>query len=37
MKILNCKYKNLIALAMSVNGRKETLDLLNEAAKLNKN
>tara|TARA_B100000900_G_scaffold322115_1_gene281447 strand:- start:324 stop:437 length:114 start_codon:yes stop_codon:yes gene_type:complete len=37
MKILNRKYRNLIALAMSVNGRKETLDLLNEAAKLNKN
>ena len=37
MKILNRKYRNLIALAMSVNGRKETLDLLNEAAKFNKN
>tara|TARA_Y100000589_G_scaffold213081_1_gene200941 strand:+ start:118 stop:231 length:114 start_codon:yes stop_codon:yes gene_type:complete len=37
MKILNRKYKNLIALAMSVNGRKETLDLLKEAGKLIKN
>ena len=37
MKILNSKYRNLIALAISVNGRKETLDLLNEAVKLNKN
>tara|TARA_B100000212_G_scaffold308537_1_gene258328 strand:- start:416 stop:529 length:114 start_codon:yes stop_codon:yes gene_type:complete len=37
MKILNRKYSNLIALAMSVKGRKETIDLLNEAAKLNKN
>ena len=37
MKILNKRYRNLIALALSVNGRKETLDLLNEAAKYNKN
>ena len=37
MKILNKKYRDLIALAMLVNGRKETLDLLNEAEKFNKN
>ena len=37
MKISNKKYKDLIALAMLVNGRKETLDLLNEAEKFNKN
>ena len=37
MKILDKKYRDLISLAMLVNGRKETLDLLYEAAKLNKN
>jgi len=36
MKTSNRKYKDLIALAISVNGRKETLNLLYEAAKLNK-
>ena len=36
MKISNKKYRDLIALAMLVNGRKETLDLLHEAEKLNK-
>ena len=37
MNISNKKYRDLIALAMSANGRRETLDLLYEAAKLNKN
>ena len=37
MKMSNKKYRDLIALAMLVNGRKETLDLLNEAEKFNKN
>ena len=37
MKISNKKYRDLIVLAMLVNGRKETLDLLNEAEKFNKN
>ena len=37
MKISNKKYRDLIALALLVNGRKETLDLLNEAEKFNKN
>ena len=37
MKILSTKYRDLIALAISVNGRKETLDILYEAAKYNKN
>ena len=37
MKISNKKYRNLVTLAMSVNGRKETLDLLYEASKFNKN
>ena len=37
MKISNKKYRDLIALAMLVNGRKETLDLLNDAEKFNKN
>ena len=37
MKISCEKYGELIALAMSVDGRKETLDLLYEAAKFNKN
>ena len=37
MKISNKKYRDLIARAMSVDGRKETLDLLYEAAKFNKN
>jgi len=37
MKISNKKYKDLLALAMSADGRKETLDLLYEAAKFNKN
>ena len=36
MKISNKRYRDLIALAMAVNGRKETLDLLYEAAKFNK-
>jgi len=34
MKISNKRYRDLIALAMSVNGRKETIDLLYEAEKL---
>ena len=37
MKISNRKYKDLLALAMSADGRKETLDLLYEAGKFNKN
>ena len=37
MKISDKKYRDLISLAMSVSGRKETLYLLSEAAKLNKN
>tara|TARA_Y100000589_G_scaffold30686_1_gene25633 strand:+ start:261 stop:374 length:114 start_codon:yes stop_codon:yes gene_type:complete len=37
MKITNKKYRDLIDLAMTVNGKKETLDLLYLAAKLNKN
>ena len=40
MKISSKKYGDLIALVMSLNGRKETLetlDLLYEAAKYNKN
>tara|TARA_Y100000589_G_C26858497_1_gene508965 strand:- start:217 stop:330 length:114 start_codon:yes stop_codon:yes gene_type:complete len=37
MKISNKKYRDLISRAMSVNGRKETLDLLYEALKSNKN
>ena len=37
MKILNKKYRDLIPLAMLVNGRKETLELLYEAEKFNKN
>ena len=37
MKISNKRYRDLIALAMSVNGRKETINLLYEAAKFNKN
>ncbi len=37
MKISNKKYRDLIALAKSVNGRKETINLLYEAAKFNKN
>ena len=37
MKTSHKKYRDLIALALSVNGRKETLDLLYEAAKFNKN
>jgi len=36
MKTSNKKYRDLIALAISVNGRKETLNLLHEASKLNK-
>ena len=32
----NKKYRDLIALAKSANGRRETLDLLYEAAKFNK-
>tara|TARA_Y100001978_G_C23465465_1_gene324401 strand:- start:213 stop:335 length:123 start_codon:yes stop_codon:yes gene_type:complete len=36
MKILNEKYRDIIALANSVNGRKETLELLYEAARLKK-
>ena len=37
MKISNKKYRDLIALAMLVKGRKETLYLLNEAEKFIKN
>ena len=37
MKISTKKYRDLVALTMTVNGRKETLDLLYEAAKFNKN
>ena len=37
MKITNKKYTDLIALATVANGRKETLYLLYEAEKLNKN
>ena len=37
MKTSNKKYRDFIARAMSVDGRKETLDLLYEAAKFNKN
>ena len=36
MNISNKKYRDLIALAKSSNGRRETLDLLYEAAKFNK-
>ena len=36
MNILNKKYRDLIALAKSAQGRRETLDLLYEAAKFNK-
>tara|TARA_Y100001978_G_C23322059_1_gene258859 strand:- start:117 stop:230 length:114 start_codon:yes stop_codon:yes gene_type:complete len=36
VKILNKKYRDLIALAKSANGRRETLDLLYEASKYNK-
>ena len=36
MNISTKKYKDLIALAKSANGRRETLDLLYEAAKFNK-
>ena len=35
MKISNIKYKDLLAHAKSANGRKETLDLLYEAIRLN--
>ena len=34
MKISNKIYRDLIALALSVKGRKETIDLLYEAEKL---
>ena len=37
MNILNKKYRDLIALAMSANGRRETLELLYEASKFIKN
>ena len=37
MKISNKKYRDLISLAISVNGRKETINILYEAAKFNKN
>tara|TARA_B100000212_G_scaffold58076_1_gene38973 strand:- start:249 stop:362 length:114 start_codon:yes stop_codon:yes gene_type:complete len=37
MKNSNKKYRQLIALAMTVDGRKETLNLLYEAAKFNRN
>tara|TARA_B100000963_G_C22041164_1_gene415569 strand:- start:155 stop:277 length:123 start_codon:yes stop_codon:yes gene_type:complete len=37
MKISNKRYRDLIAPAMSVNSRKETLSLLYEAANINKN
>ena len=36
MKISNNKYRDLIDRAMSVNGRKETIDLLYEAENLKK-
>ena len=36
MNISNKKYRDLIALAKSPNSRRETLDLLSEAAKFNK-
>ena len=36
MKILNKKYEDLIARAMNLNVRKETLDLLSEAEALKK-
>ena len=36
MNISNKKYRELIALAKSVNGRRETLELLYEAIKFNK-
>tara|TARA_B100001121_G_C18098393_1_gene348951 strand:+ start:240 stop:353 length:114 start_codon:yes stop_codon:yes gene_type:complete len=36
MNISNKKYRELIALAKSANGRRETLDLLYEAVKFNK-
>ena len=36
MIISNKRYRDLIALALSANGRRETLDLLYEAAKFNK-
>ena len=34
MKISSKNYTDLVSLAKSANGRKETLDLLNEASKL---
>ena len=37
MKTSNKKYRELIELAISVNGRKETLELLYEAVKFDKN
>ena len=37
MKFPNKRYKDLIFQAISAKGRKETLDLLYEAAKFNKN
>ena len=37
MKISNKKYRDLIALAMTFNSRKETLELLCELARFNKN
>ena len=37
MKISNKKYRELVDLAMSVYGRKETLELLYEAVKFDKN
>jgi len=36
MKDSNKKYRDLIALALDSKCRKETLDLLNQAAKFNK-
>ena len=36
MNISNKKYRDLIALAKSATGRRETIDLLYEAAKINK-
>ena len=36
MIISNKRYRDLITLAKSANGRRETLDLLYEAAKFNK-
>ena len=37
MKISNKKYRDLIALEISVNGKKEAINLLYEAAKFKRN